>query len=40
MDFEFSAPWPKFTPDNKIVLQLKRDNITAIPDGKCELRSL
>lgn len=27
------APWPQFTLQTKQVLQLMRDNITAIPDG-------
>ncbi|TBU54914.1 alpha/beta-hydrolase [Dichomitus squalens] len=31
-DLDPGAPWPQFTPTNKVVLQLMRDNITAIPD--------
>ncbi|KAI0639960.1 alpha/beta-hydrolase [Trametes polyzona] len=31
-DLDPGAPWPRFTPQAKNVLQLKRDNITAIPD--------
>lgn len=28
-----SAPWPQYTLESKQVLQLQRDNLTAIPDG-------
>ena len=28
------APWPRYTESSKTVLQLMRDNITAIPDGR------
>lgn len=28
------APWPRFTLKEKNLLQLMRDNITVIPDGK------
>ncbi|TBU54911.1 alpha/beta-hydrolase [Dichomitus squalens] len=31
-DLNPGAPWPQFTPTNRVVLQLMRDNITAIPD--------
>ncbi|TBU37595.1 alpha/beta-hydrolase [Dichomitus squalens] len=37
-DLDPGAPWPQFTPTNKVVLQLMRDNITAIPDGKLLLK--
>lgn len=30
----FAATWPKFDPTTRQVLQLMRDNITVIPDGK------
>jgi hypothetical protein len=30
----WSGGWPLYDPRNKRVMQLKRDNITAIPDGK------
>ncbi|KAI0778729.1 alpha/beta-hydrolase [Trametes elegans] len=31
-DLDPGAPWPRFTLESKQVLQLKRDNVTAIPD--------
>lgn len=34
------APWPEFTPHNKVVLQLQRDNITTIPDGELDSKVL
>ncbi len=33
-----SAPWPQYELATKSVLQLMRDNITAIPDGTQHLR--
>ncbi|KAI0673681.1 alpha/beta-hydrolase [Trametes maxima] len=31
-DLDPGAPWPRFTTESKQVLQLMRDNVTAIPD--------
>ena len=28
------ALWPQYKPDTKLVLQLQRDNITALTDGR------
>ena len=32
-DLDPGAPWPRYTSETKQVLQLTRNNITAIPDG-------
>ncbi|KAI5122752.1 hypothetical protein M0805_009835 [Coniferiporia weirii] len=32
VDLDPGAPWPRFTPNGREVLQLMRDNITVIPD--------
>ena len=33
-DLNPGAPWPQYTSETKQVLQLMRNNVTAIPDGK------
>lgn len=34
-DLNPGAPWPQYTSQTKQVLQLMRNNVTAIPDGTC-----